>query len=245
VNLALVGYGRMGKTVERVAQEGGHRIAAIYTDVEPVRADRVPADVEVFIDFSLPEAVPATVREVARSGRPIVVGTTGWYEKLPEIREIVQEAGIGLIYSPNFALGVHLFFRLVEWAARLYSRLGIYDCCIQEIHHAGKADSPSGTALKLAEIVRSHWGGKSELLFDRPSGRIASHQLHVTSARCGFFPGEHSLVIDSPEDTIELRHRTRSREVFARGALRAAEWIRDRKGVFTAEDMLTDLLGQS
>ncbi|MDZ7372690.1 MAG: 4-hydroxy-tetrahydrodipicolinate reductase [candidate division KSB1 bacterium] len=240
--LALIGYGRMGKTLERVAKEEGHRVAAVYTDVQPVQAKLIPREVEVCVDFSLPDAVPTNVAEVARAGRPMVIGTTGWYQKLPEVEAIVREAGIGLIYAPNFSLGVNLFFRLVEAAAQLYGKLGTYDCGIHEIHHAGKADSPSGTALKLAELVVRHWAGKAEVLADRPPGRIGPHQLHVTSTRCGTFPGEHILYLDSPDDTIELHHRARGREAFARGALRAAEWIRDRRGLFTLDDMLEDLL---
>lgn len=244
MTLALVGYGRMGKTLERVAVEQGHRVAAIFTDQNPVRAEDIPPEVEVLVDFSLPEAVLGTVREVAKAGKPLVVGTTGWYDQLEQVRAEVEKSGIGFVYAPNFALGVNLFLRLAEAAAVLFGGTGLYDVAILEMHHAGKADSPSGTALRLAEVVRKRLAGKSELLLDRPQGRIQPHQLHVTSMRLGHVPGEHTLLFDSPDDTVELRHRVRNREIFARGALRAAEWIRGRTGFYTIDDLLDDLLQQ-
>ncbi len=155
---------------------------------------------------------------------------------------MVEKAGTGMIYGANFSPGVHIFTRIVKQAASLADRFPEYDVTLHEIHHAEKADSPSGTALMLGNLLVERIRRKSEILTGHASGRIAPHQLQVTSQRVGAVVGTHSLLLDSLSDTIELTHRAKNRTGFALGALLAAEWIRTRTGVHAVEDMMTDLM---
>ncbi|GAB4248826.1 MAG: 4-hydroxy-tetrahydrodipicolinate reductase [Acidobacteriota bacterium] len=236
LKLALVGYGRIGREVARVAEERGHEIVAIFDIDRPLREDSNLAGVEVLIEFSLAEAVPGTLREAARRGIPVVEGTTGWYHCLEELTSL---PGLTMIYSPNFSLGVYVFSRLVREAARRLGAWEEFDVYVHEWHHRGKVDSPSGTARKLAQILLEEIPHKERVLEDRCDGRrIDPEELHVTSTRAGLIPGIHEVGFTSGGETLTLRHQAHSRECFARGAVRAAEWIVGRRGIFTLEDMM-------
>lgn len=173
---------------------------------------------DVAIDFSHGEAVLGHVQQAASAGCDLVIGTTGWEEHFDQVKHEVEEGGIGAIYAPNFSIGVHLFLRLVEKAKSLFSG---YDVASFEMHHRHKVDAPSGTAKAIRERV----GGG------------------VSSVRCGEIPGTHTVLFDSICDTVEITHRARSREGFARGALEAAHWVQGRKGLYTLEDYLEERLG--
>jgi len=193
------------------------------------------ADVDICIEFSTPDAVVQNIRAAIEARRDIVVGTTGWYQHLPEIKAVVKESG--LLYSANFSLGMNIFFRIVRQAAVLMNRSADYDPYIHEIHHRQKADSPSGTALTLARILTENIDRKKETLARPSDGKINPDMLHVTSTRAGFFPGTHTVGFDSESDSIELRHTAKSRRGFALGVLAAARWLRGRKGVYTMDDV--------
>ncbi len=239
LRLVLCGLGRMGSVVERVARAEGHAIAAKLGENAAEWPERVDAD--AVIDFSAPEALFPLLDWAGRNRINLVVGTTGWYDRLDEVRERVQAADIGFLYSPNFSLGMQLFFRLAGVAAGLFGRLPDYDCAIHEMHHRGKADSPSGSAQHLAKILLDRTS-KKQVLADRAQGRIEPEALHVTSTRVGAVPGTHVVLFDSDADSVELVHRARGRQGFARGALRAAEWLQGKRGFFTVDDMLEDML---
>ncbi len=247
MKLALIGYGKMGRAVEEVARGRGHEIV-VRLDVED-NADAagiVPnrfAAADVAIEFTRPDAAAANIVKLAGCGVATVVGTTGWYDRLDEVRRVVEKAGIGLIYAPNFSLGTHLFLRLARAAARLGDRLEEYDAFVLEAHHRHKADHPSGTARRLAEIVLEHLSRKTDWTLGPGEGTVDPTKLQVSVIRAGENPGMHEFALDGPDDLIQVRHTARSRVGFARGAVAAAEWIQGRKGLYTIDNMLTDTLG--
>jgi 4-hydroxy-tetrahydrodipicolinate reductase len=243
VKLALVGYGRMGREVERLAVESGHEIVARLG-----RGDRAGrgslGDAQVAIEFSRPEAAADNLEAIAEAGVDAVCGTTGWSDDLARVTAGVEGAGTGLVYAPNFSLGVALFRRIVREAAALVDALPEYDLHLHETHHRHKVDHPSGTARALADdIVRAvrRKDAWSEVL--PASAPVDPRTLGVSVARVGEVPGTHALAIEGPDDDLELRHRARSRGGFARGALEAAAWIHGRRGVFTLDAFLADRFG--
>jgi 4-hydroxy-tetrahydrodipicolinate reductase len=247
VKIALIGYGKMGREVEQVALSKGHSIVARRDPAlpPPAKATAESSDLEaadVCIEFTTPSAVLENIRTIARTKKPLVVGTTGWYEQLAEAKAVVAENGTGLVYAPNFSLGVNLFYRLVETAAELFNHFEDYDVFGSEIHHRQKVDSPSGTARKLGEIVLKNFKRKKAVISEPLNRSIRPDEFHLVSARAGHFPGIHSLTFDSAADSIELTHTVRFRSGFALGALLAAQWIASRRGFYSFEQVLKDLL---
>lgn len=180
----------------------------------------------------------------AEAGVSAVVATTGWYGKLADVERMMRDRTCSIIWSGNFAIGVHLFFAIARRAAQLMDRFPAYDPVVQELFHAAKADSPSGTSLMLGDILLEELSGKDKLETGRLDRKREKGEIHLSSARGGSNPGTHALIFDSPVDSIEIIHRARSREGFATGALQAATWISDGKsGFFRLEDMLRELLG--
>lgn len=246
MRIALVGYGKMGREVERVARLRGHLICAI---VDPTNVGATHKDIsdgsclqnaDVVIDFTVPSAVVGNIRKVAAAKKSMVVGTTGWYDGMTEAKQIVGQAGTGFIYSSNFSVGVNVFYRVVEAAARLVDRVPDYDVFGYELHHNQKLDSPSGTAKSIAEILLKNIHRKTQAQYGRLDRRISPDEIHFASVRAGSIPGTHVVGFDSEADTIELKHTARSRSGFALGAVMAAEWLKGRKGFFTMNDFIND-----
>jgi 4-hydroxy-tetrahydrodipicolinate reductase len=242
MNLALIGYGKMGKEVELVAKEKGVTVAKIFTLENNTGGLGLTKDslkgIDVCVDFSFPQNVLDNIDAVAECGKNIVVGTTGWYDKLDQVKKLVKEKKIGFLYSANFSLGVNIFSQIIIDASHLFERYSEYDVSINEVHHKGKADSPSGTALSLGSIVLQTLKRKSELLMTPSHGEIKPHQLHVTSTRVGHVAGKHTVLFDSESDSVELTHTAKSRRGFALGAVVAAEWLKGRKGFYTMRDVI-------
>ncbi len=194
--------------------------------------------VDVCIDFSSPETVLNNIEAVADCGKNIVVGTTGWYDRLDYVRKLVKEKKIGFLYASNFSLGVNIFNQIVMDAAHLLEKYPQYDVAISEMHHKGKVDSPSGTALTLGSTVLQAIKRKSELATETQHGPIKPNQVHVTSTRMGTITGKHTVLFDSEADTIELVHTAKNRSGMAVGAIVAAEWLKGKKGFYTMRDVL-------
>jgi 4-hydroxy-tetrahydrodipicolinate reductase len=225
MRVLLIGHGRMGTLVERLAPEHGCEVAAIVTEESGERAIELGdfGQVDVAIDFSLPAAVPANLPQLIRRKLNTVVGTTGWEEHEPALRELAIGGGLGVLASANFSLGMNIFQLAVEAAAAKFAAQGGYGAWIHEMHHAAKRDAPSGTALMLkAAMERSG--------YDRT--------IDVSSTRAGSAPGVHHVGFDGASESVTLTHEVRDRAVFARGALEAAKWLRGRRGWFTMRDML-------
>jgi 4-hydroxy-tetrahydrodipicolinate reductase len=218
MNVLIVGYGKMGRLVEQLALEAGIAVAG-RVDVDG--AGWVPADVA--IDFSTAEALTGNFPRYVEMRMPVVIGTTGWSEALPELREAAAAARLGVVASANFSIGVNLFEMIVAEASRLLQTQPQYGAWIHEQHHAAKRDAPSGTALLLRDaMVRAGY----------------RHAIDVSSSRAGMIPGTHTVGFDSQSDTIELTHRARDRRGFASGALLAARWIQGREGWYSMADVL-------
>jgi 4-hydroxy-tetrahydrodipicolinate reductase len=242
MRIALIGYGKMGKEVEQHATERGWSVTLRLTSKSSVVSEESATGTDVAIHFASPASVLDSVATWTGLGKPMVIGTTGWMNRLDEVRKTVGNAGTGMIYGANFSPGVHIFARLVEEAASLADRFPGYDIALREIHHAQKIDSPSGTALMLGNILLKRIRRKSEILTAPASARIAPHQVRISSERFGTVVGTHTLTLDSLSDSLELTHAAKNRAGFALGALMAAEWIRARTGVYSVEEMMAELL---
>ena len=249
MRILLVGYGTMGHEVEKLLPRRGHTVAARVDPLDGAAEyrslDGVPAaDVDMAIEFSAPGAARGNIEALARLGISAVVGTTGWYGELPEVRKRVQESGIGLLYGSNFSIGAHLFFALAASAARMVNALPEYDLAVLEMHHRHKKDSPSGTALATAKTILANCTRKKRIVTERMDRSIAEEELHVASLRGGEFPGKHSVFLDSAADTVEISHAARSRGGFALGAVLAAEWLAGKKGCFEVSEFMKELLAE-
>jgi 4-hydroxy-tetrahydrodipicolinate reductase len=229
MQIAIVGYGKMGQMIERVAVSRLHSIAArfdIDNNVGGAGLTRETlAGVEVAIEFSTPEVAPANLKRLLELKVPVVVGTTGWYSHLDEVKRAVADTGGSLVYSANYSVGMNLFFRLASEASRLFSRYIEYDPFLIEAHHRFKKDAPSGTAAVIANLMRSSYGDGTP---------------EPVSVRAGHIPGTHEIGFDSEADTITLTHTARNREGFALGAVLAAEKIISKQGCFEFAELLFD-----
>jgi 4-hydroxy-tetrahydrodipicolinate reductase len=225
--LALVGHGKMGRLVEQLAPQHGFHVVLALNGRNNANAGAITrealAGVEVAIEFSTPEAAPHNLKALAGAGVRAVTGTTGWLDDLGDVTETVLAAGTGLVWSPNFSVGVAVFRRLTGLAAELLRDADDYGAWAWEIHHDQKRDAPSGTLRQLVELM---------------AARGYYRQIDIASNRAGKHPGTHEIGFDSAADTITLRHEARSREAFAHGALKAARWILGRQGVYTFEEVL-------
>jgi 4-hydroxy-tetrahydrodipicolinate reductase len=234
MKIALIGYGKMGRTVEAAAKAQGDTIACVF-DSKNLVTPQALSDVDVCIEFTRPDVALSNIEAAVEAKKNIVVGTTGWLEHLPELRQKVHDSG--LLYASNFSIGMNVFQRIVSRAAELMDNLPHYDPFIHEEHHRQKADSPSGTALTLANLLREKIKRKNRVLAGNAHGKIDPEALQVVSTRAGFITGIHTVGFDSEADTIELRHTAKNRQGFALGALIAARWLRGRKGIFTMDDV--------
>jgi len=230
MGLAIVGCGKMGRLIEQLAPEYGFDVRAKFTRANNLYEAGITREslrgVEVAVEFTTPDTAPDNLRRLASLGIDTICGTTGWYEHLPAVGEANIAAGTALVYSPNFSVGVNVFLQAVARAASFFAKYPEYEAWGWEIHHSAKKDAPSGTLKKLAEEMQA--GG-----FSRP--------VSLGSNRAGAHPGTHEIGFDSPTDTITLRHTARSRDGFARGALRAARWISGKQGVFEFREILSEL----
>lgn len=221
--LLLLGHGRMGQLVEALAPAYGFELAGIVTGKDADAFTRDYGHVDVAIDFTLPDAVPANFPKLAARGINVVVGTTGWQTHEDALRAEAARAGIGVMVSANFSLGMNLFQLLAEEAARRFQPHADFGAWIHELHHAAKKDAPSGTALMLHRAMASAGYAR---------------EIDVAATRAGSIPGTHTIGFDGPSETVTLTHQVRDRGVFARGALEAARWLVGRRGWFTMRDFL-------
>jgi 4-hydroxy-tetrahydrodipicolinate reductase len=236
MDIALLGYGKMGHEIERIAVERGHRIALIIDADNPgdLNAENL-ARVDVAIDFSIPGTAFDNIMACFSAGTPVVCGTTGWLDRFEEVKKTCREQGRTFFYASNYSLGVNLFFALNRYLAQLMNTAEGYRVSLTEIHHVHKLDAPSGTAISLAKDLVEKLGGTSGWkLGDSDDPAI----LPIHAVREGEVPGTHVVTYDSEVDTLEISHRAKSRKGFALGAVLAAEYIRDRKGVFSMSDLL-------
>jgi 4-hydroxy-tetrahydrodipicolinate reductase len=231
--LAIVGYGKMGRMIERLAPEYGFEVRAKFCGRENADAraltSQALAGVDVAVEFTRPDVAAVNLRKLAEAGVATVCGTTGWYRELERLKNDINGKGGGLVWGANFSVGLNLFREVVAEAARRFAREESYGAWGWEIHHAAKKDAPSGTLLALAEEMKRNGYAR---------------EISLGANRAGAVPGTHEIGFDSLEDTITIRHTARGREGFARGALRAARWVIGKKGVHEFREILGELGGQ-
>ncbi|MCU1243097.1 MAG: dihydrodipicolinate reductase [Candidatus Acidoferrum typicum] len=228
--LAIVGHGKMGRLIEQLAPEYGFDVRLALGSARNACGAGLTREnlrgVDVAVEFSAPSAAAQNIRQLAALGVPVVVGTTGWFQDLACVREAVQSSGGALVWSPNFSVGVYRFRQIIAEAASAFAAEHEYEAWGWEIHHGAKRDAPSGTLLAVAEEMK-------QAGFDRA--------INLSANRAGAHPGTHEIGFDSSSDTITIRHTARSREGFARGALRAAHWIMGKNGVFEFREIVNQL----
>jgi 4-hydroxy-tetrahydrodipicolinate reductase len=225
-SVAIIGDGKMGQAIRQLALEKGWRVAAVIGERESAGGRGISrgslGEADVAVEFTEPKAAVANLAACLRAGIPTVVGTTGWYEALPEVTRIANESGTGLLWSPNFSLGVNVLIELARYAGTLMRPLEEFDAHIVETHHSKKKDAPSGTAIAIGKAATDS--------LDRP--------IPMTSVRTGSVPGTHELIFDGMFEQLSITHVARDRRVFAEGALTAAGWLIGKTGVFTMRDVL-------
>lgn len=226
MNLLLLGHGKTGSIVAEIARDHGHTLEVLdepdNTNAAGLTSERL-SNIDVVIDFTTPHAVLPNIHACIRERRNMVVGTTGWYEHIPDVKKLVEQANTGFVWAANFSVGVNLFFHIARTAAAAF-RYG-YSGHILERHHVHKKDAPSGTAVAIRNVIEE----------------AANTKLEITSEREGEVFGLHQLTLESDADTITLIHNAKSRRGFAQGAILAAEWIKDRKGFYDFKDVFAQL----
>ena len=235
MNIALIGYGKMGVEIEQIATKRGHTITQRFIDVDPVTLERLRGN-DCCIDFSTASAIQFNVTSSLSLGIPIVIGTTGWNNEMNDVRALVDQYNGALVYGSNFSLGANIFFKLAEDASKIFNTYTDYDVAVHETHHNMKKDAPSGTALTVANKVLQHFLRKQKI--STLPTNIKPDELLVSSSRIGSVVGEHTVRFNSLADDIILTHNAHNRSGFALGAVLAAEWIVSKKGFFTFEELL-------
>ncbi|CAN5504544.1 4-hydroxy-tetrahydrodipicolinate reductase [soil metagenome] len=229
MKIALIGYGTMGKLIRRLAEEKGHEISSVIDDADAGLSAAELAlkltGADAAIDFTVAAAVRRNVEACVSAGVPLVEGTTGWNEQRAEVERLVRETMGAMVFGANFSIGVNLFYRIADFASELFARFPEYEAFIEEQHHSRKLDSPSGTALKLKEVVSAH----------------IKTDITVSATRAGNIPGTHRVGFDGPADQILLEHTARSREGFASGAVMAAEWIVGKTGFYEFTELMDEV----
>lgn len=241
MKVALIGYGKMGKEVESILRDRKeHTIVSVsYKDVNDILDWEGIKKADVAVDFTSPEIVVKNIQQVLSLGTDMVVGTTGWYSDLEKVERLVKKYKRGLIYASNFSIGANIFFEIVAYASKLFSKFSDYDVAGIEMHHTGKKDSPSGTARKLAAIIMKNMPVKKTLQTESLQRQIQKEELHVASLRIGRYFGRHELFFDSDADQVQLAHTAHNRRGFAQGAVWASEFIKNKKGMYRFEDVFS------
>jgi len=226
MKIGLIGYGKMGRMVEQAALCRGHTVVARTSTTEWDIEALQKAD--ICMEFTHPGCVIDNVRRLAELKKQIIIGTTGWHDKVDTVRSLVEENNIGAVYASNFSTGMQLMLNVLDYASQVINSFEEYDVAGIEHHHNQKKDAPSGAAMDITRVIE----GNIERL----------DKLPFASVRCGSIPGTHTILFDSPHDTLSITHQARNREGFAEGAVRAAEWLQGRKGLYTYADCMKEII---
>jgi 4-hydroxy-tetrahydrodipicolinate reductase len=239
MNILILGYGKMGKTIEKIATDRGHNIVAkVDVDSRDSLSDLNTSSIDVAIEFTQPDAAPSNIRFCLKNNIPVLCGTTGWLKEKSAIEDYCIEQNGTFFYASNFSIGVNIFFRLNEFLAGIMKNYPDYTPSIEEIHHTQKKDAPSGTAITLAEGLLKHLPNKSDWYLEGRRNDNPSQNISITSLREGNVPGTHTIRYASGIDDLEIRHEAHGREGFALGAVLVAEWLKNKKGILGMEDFI-------
>ncbi|MDB5147741.1 MAG: dapB [Mucilaginibacter sp.] len=244
MKIALLGYGKMGKIIEKIALSRKHEIV-LTIDHETLH-DLTPENLQkadVVIEFTTPASVLSNIEHCFNANVPVVIGTTGWYEHLPQVKQQCIDGNNSLLWASNFSVGVNVFFHVNKLLAKVMNRYPYYEVQVEEIHHTQKMDSPSGTAITIAEGIINNTDTKNEWINvlttddNDDDASVSPNQLLIESLRIDSVPGTHTVIYDSEVDSIEFKHTAHNRNGFALGAVLAAEWLHDKKGFYSVEAM--------
>lgn len=239
--IGIIGYGSMGREIHKLCLDNDLTVTDTI-DVDNKLDINKDYNFDVAIDFSNPEAVLESIKILTKKQKAIVIGTTGWEKHKAEVIALAKETNTPLIYGSNFSLGMQLFYRIVEYSSKLINQFDGFDIMINEMHHNNKADSPSGTALNLANIILNNYAKKSTVLAGNSNGKISSGQLQISSGRLGTVCGTHNILIDTSYETINLSHEAKNRRGFAGGAILAAKWIYGKSGIYNFSELIDLIL---
>ena len=243
LKICLIGFGQMGKLIKDIASKNDCEIVSI---IDPNMNNEIDKEnlikCDICIDFTAPDFVKENIIKIAKYKKNIVIGTTGWYSEIDQIREIAVKNNIGIIYGSNFSLGMNMFFMIIEQTAKIMNNSNDYDVFGYEMHHQKKVDSPSGTAKKISDIILANITSKELAQYDKLDRKILKEEFHFSSIRGGSVPGIHTVCFDSPADTIELKHTARNREGLALGAIKAAHWIKNKTGFYEFSSVFSEIL---
>ncbi|MDA3810927.1 MAG: 4-hydroxy-tetrahydrodipicolinate reductase [Spirochaetaceae bacterium] len=247
MNILINGYGRMGREIESILLERGDHVCARidvsgFGDYKSLTKELlIDLKPDGVIEFAGSDCVVENARMCSSLKIPVIVGTTGWNDRVDEVKKIIESNDSAYLYGSNFSIGAHMFFSIVEKAAAMINPLPEYDIFMSEYHHNKKVDSPSGTALTTAEKIIKNNNRKTTIIKDALNRQIEEHELHVASVRGGYIHGTHTVMMDSIADTIEITHRARNRKGFAMGSILAAKWLIGKQGFYRVEDYINDL----
>ncbi|MDN3580184.1 4-hydroxy-tetrahydrodipicolinate reductase [Mucilaginibacter flavus] len=244
MKIALLGYGKMGKIIEKIALSRKHEIVSTIDNenLHELTAENLQK-ADAVIEFTMPGSVISNIEHCFNAGVPIVVGTTGWYDRLDEIKQKCKDSDSALLYATNFSVGVNIFFHINRLLAKVMNNYPYYDVQVEEIHHMQKLDSPSGTAITIAEGIIDNLNAKTDWVNvlttddNDDDKNVKQDELLIESLRIDSVPGTHTVIYDSEVDTIEFKHTAHNRNGFALGAVLAAEWIHDKKGFYSVDAM--------
>jgi 4-hydroxy-tetrahydrodipicolinate reductase len=242
--IAIIGFGSMGMSLKEIAEQRGHIVNITIDPINPKATHKNINgidlnNIDVVIDFSKATSVVENAKIVASFKKNLVIGTTGWYESLEEIEKIAKESNIGIMWSANFSIGVNVYYKIIKRAAELINQYDEYDIWGTELHHKNKADSPSGTAKEISKILLENIERKTEIVYDKLDRKINPNEIHFSSTRGGPINFSHTIGFDSNSDTITIIHSARDRGGYALGAIKSAEWLNNKKGLFNMNDFLS------
>jgi 4-hydroxy-tetrahydrodipicolinate reductase len=248
MKIAIVGYGQMGKMIEEAALSKGIKVVST---IDPINKEakfkelnfESVKDADVCIDFTHPSVIMGNIKKYCELKKNVVIGTTGWYDNMNEVKSMVKKAKIGFIWSGNFSIGVNMYFRIIEEAAKIVNRIDDYDIMGVEYHHNKKADSPSGTMKMVGDLLLKNIDRKKTAVYQMLDRQIKPDEIHLASVRGGAIPGIHEIAFDSNADTITITHSARTREGFAKGAIMAAIFVNKKSGFFGINELMKNIVG--
>jgi len=246
MNIAIIGYGSMGKIIKEMAEQAGHNVPIIIDPKDNLAtAKKINeanfSNIDVAIDFSHPESAIENITTLSKLGINMVIGTTGWYDHIDDVKKIIENSGVGFLWSSNFSIGVNLYYEIIRKAAELFNRFPEFDIWAHEVHHYNKVDSPSGTAKIIEKILLENIKRKTSIVEEKLDRKIKPEEIHFSSTRGGAVNFTHDVCFDSASDYVMITHIARDRKGYAEGAIKAAEWLNKKKGFFSIKDFLESI----
>jgi len=241
MKIAIIGYGKMGKEIEKQAISLGIEVSKKIDMDDNIDELEFDSD-EIAIEFTSPDSCIGNVEKLAKKGVSVVIGSTGWYDKKDEVEKLAKDNNVAILYASNFSIGVHMFWKILEQASKIVNKVPDYDIFAHEFHHKMKKDSPSGTAITTGEVLLKNIDRKNKLVTESLQRQVAEDEIHFSSTRGGSVFGIHNVYFDSEVDEIEISHKAKGRAGFAKGAVLCASWLEGKKGFFSIEDYIKEVL---